>query len=55
MTAPGRLFAGSAARFAYAVGHREVTAGDTVEAQLAPGGGHCLMIRPASEYVQKTR
>jgi alpha-glucosidase len=36
-------------RSAYTVGHREVTAGDTVEAQLAPGGGHCLMIKPSSE------
>jgi len=32
-------------RTAYRVEHREVTSSDTLEAHLAPGGGHCLIIK----------
>jgi len=36
-------------REAYRVRRREVTASDTIEARLAPGGGHCMMLVPAGK------
>lgn len=34
---------------AYRINHRTVTAGDTIQAPLAPGGGHCIMLEPVHE------
>lgn len=34
---------------AYRINHRTVSAEDTIEAPLAPGGGHCIMLEPVQE------
>jgi len=36
-------------REAYRVRRRDVTASDAVEARLAPGGGHCMMLVPTGD------
>jgi len=33
-------------REAYQIRSGQVTSGDSIEARLAPGGGHCMWIRP---------
>jgi len=40
-------------REAYRIRHGTVKRGDTIQARLAPGGGHCLWIRPHSQTTQQ--
>ena len=39
-------------REAYRIRHGTVKQGDTIKAKLAPGGGHCMWIRPHSQVSQ---